>query len=45
MHNEESITSDKCDEAGEEQNDVTWQELIGIVADPPDQRDICESCR
>lgn len=22
-----------------------WQDLLGIVADPPDQREKCEHCR
>lgn len=33
------------DQLKEEQIDSMWQELTGISADPPEQRDICECCR
>lgn len=29
----------------DEQMGTLWQDLTDIVADPPSQREICESCR
>lgn len=31
--------------ATDEQVDSLWQDLTDIAADPPSQREICESCR
>lgn len=27
------------------ENENSWQELLGITADPPERRDKCEKCK
>lgn len=36
---------DRNEATKEEQVDSLWQDLTDIAADPPSQREICESCR
>lgn len=44
----EQISNSERETNPEEETDQVWQELVGISAEstePPDQREICESCR
>lgn len=45
MANDQINKKSNFEETVEEPIDSTWQELVGISPDPPDQRNICESCR